>query len=363
MAYNVNKKDGTLLVSITDGSTDSSSSTLKLLGRGVTNYGEIMAENLVWLTENFANTSQPANPLDGQLWFDKTSLKMKVRHTSAWNPINGITVSATTPVGTFAEGDLWWDQDDDQLYGWDNDGSSWVLVGPTASTTDPNIALDAAMIGIDLDPGPGQLIIVIVDGEVVAAWSDDTYNTATYINNNVSITVGGTSIPVNLPTAFPSGLLPGCNLNNTTLSAGTPVFNGTAVTSKYADLAERYHADSIMEAGDLVKIGGEFEVTKTQNDLDNTFFGVVSENPALMMNNAAGPDSTHPYIALAGRIPVKVIGTVMKGQRLACSSVEGVARGITHEEAEQNVLSIIGRALEDKASEGEELIEVAIGRK
>lgn len=363
MAYDVNKKDGTLLVSIADGSTDSSSTTLKLLGRGVTNYGEIMAENLVWLTENFANNSQPGNPLDGQLWFDKSDLKMKVRHSAAWNPINGITVSATTPVGTFVEGDLWWDQDDDQLYGWDDDGSSWVLIGPSVSTLDPNIALDAAMIGIDLDPGPGQLIIVIVDGEVVAAWSDDTYNTATYINNNVSITIGGTSIPVNLPTAFPSGVLPGCNLNNATLTAGSPVFNGTAVTSQYADLAERYHADSEMEAGDVVKIGGVNEVTKTVDELDTQFFGVVSRSPALMMNNTAGPDETHPYIALAGRIPVKVIGFVTKGQRLACSSTPGVARGISEEEAKNNILSIIGRALEDKLIEEESSIEVAIGRK
>ena len=70
MAYQINKTSGALLVNLADGQIDSTSSDLSLIGRGYTGFGEAVNENFVKILENFANTSAPANPLAGQIWWD-----------------------------------------------------------------------------------------------------------------------------------------------------------------------------------------------------------------------------------------------------------------------------------------------------
>jgi len=137
-------------------------------------------------------------------------------------------------------------------------------------------------------------------------------------------------------------------------------FNGTATSAQYADLAERYEADAPLEAGDVVMIGGAKEVTKTTEAKSTEVFGIVSTAPGLMLNSEAGDDTTHPYIALAGRVPVKVIGPVSKGQRLVASNIAGVAMASSGLDA---ALAIIGRALEDKTTDEAGKIEAVVGVK
>lgn len=136
-------------------------------------------------------------------------------------------------------------------------------------------------------------------------------------------------------------------------------FNGTATRAQYADLAERYAADSEMEPGDVVIIGGEKEITKSDAMGTTEVFGVVSTQPGLMLNSDAGEDSSHPYVALAGRVPVKVKGEVKKGERLMSSDEAGIACAWDGED----FLAIIGRALESKTSEEIELVETVVGAK
>lgn len=216
MAYDINKKDGTLLVTVADGAVDDSQTTIKLLGRGVANYGEIVAENMVWMMENFANATPPANPLSGQIWYSTNSspsatypVGMYFFDGSNWKPFSGFVDS--TPPASANEGDLWWDENNDQLYGWDDTSSDWILVGPTI--TDPAISQDATPVGLDLNPGSGQMIIIIVNGLVVAAWADQPYSPADYAGNVGTINVGGTNVPINIPLSFPSGLVAGLNLS------------------------------------------------------------------------------------------------------------------------------------------------------
>lgn len=90
-------------------------------------------------------------------------------------------------------------------------------------------------------------------------------------------------------------------------------FSGTATTANYADLAELYLSDYAYEAGTVVRVGGEFEVTATDGDHNHSVLGVVSAFPAYLMNNQL--ENGLP-IALKGRVPVKVGGTVKKGDRL-----------------------------------------------
>ena len=135
-------------------------------------------------------------------------------------------------------------------------------------------------------------------------------------------------------------------------------FYGQATSALYADLAERFEADEILEAGDVVMIGGEKEITLTDRESTPDVFGVISIKPAYAMNADGGSDDTHPYVALAGKVPVKVIGKVLKGQRLVASSQSGIA--IAAET--KNIFAVVGRALESSDELGVKLVNAAVGK-
>lgn len=142
-------------------------------------------------------------------------------------------------------------------------------------------------------------------------------------------------------------------------------FQGKATSAQYADLAERFQADDVYEIGTVVKIGGPNEVTHTTSEFDNDVFGVVSENPAFLMNDGAGNDETHPPVAFAGRVQVKVTGPVKKGHRLVSSEMPGVAVAPTRQEQSTRMspFNVIGRALETSTDTGVSLVWVAVGAK
>lgn len=134
-------------------------------------------------------------------------------------------------------------------------------------------------------------------------------------------------------------------------------FRGTATAAQYADVAERYHADYPYPVGTLVQIGGPYEITQENDDLSEHVLGVISSNPAYLMNSEAGDHITHPAIAMVGRTPVRVVGRCIKGDRLV-SAGNGVARRARPGEATH--FNVVGRALHDKHDEGENLVEAVI---
>jgi uncharacterized Zn-binding protein involved in type VI secretion len=132
---------------------------------------------------------------------------------------------------------------------------------------------------------------------------------------------------------------------------------GVSMQAKYADLAERFAADAEYEAGTVVEIGGSAEITAASADLSEKVFGVISTKAAYLMNAGSGDDTTHPPVALSGRVPVKVIGIIRKGDRLV-SAGNGIARAGTNEEI--TPWNVIGRALQDKESDELSLIEAIV---
>ena len=126
MAYTINKTDGTVVATITDGTVDTSTS-LQLFGKSFSGFGEGLNENLVKLLENTASTSAPTAPLRGQLWMDTNTNQLKVYDGSSFKPTGGAKAQASEPTSASA-GDLWIDTDDDQVYVYT--GSAWLLVGP-----------------------------------------------------------------------------------------------------------------------------------------------------------------------------------------------------------------------------------------
>ena len=134
-------------------------------------------------------------------------------------------------------------------------------------------------------------------------------------------------------------------------------FRGQAITAQYADLAERFESDSAYPAGTVVALGGAKEITAAAEELTEDVFGVVSTKAAFLMNGDAGNDQTHPAIAVQGRVPVRVVGTVRKGDRLV-SAGAGLARAAARTEI--TAFNVIGRSLEDKTTAGEGVVEAIV---
>jgi hypothetical protein len=130
---------------------------------------------------------------------------------------------------------------------------------------------------------------------------------------------------------------------------------GTATAAQYADLAENYSADAEYAPGTVVGFGGSHEVTMCDTDGCRKVAGVVTSNPAYLMNAELEADNVCA-VALQGRVPVKVTGKVSKGDMMV-SNGNGGARA----EEDPKLGSVIGKALQDHDGE-EGMIEVVVGR-
>lgn len=403
MATSIYNYDGTLLATIPDGSIDTTSASIKFPGRGYINYGEPVNENMLWIMQNFASPTSPATPLNGQLWYDTSNRLIKVYDstTTSWISVGGVVRAASAPVSGTNVGALWYDTTKNQMHVWS--GSAWLLLGPLGASdnldplnpSSPTYSrIDAALVSDGTSNH--QIWRICIGTVVVAIFSKDAAfvpspaipGFATIvpgINLNTSIPnagIGGDSTvfknnQTNVPslnntydlgstsfrfanvfgTSFNGTNFTGTTYNGTTYNGTT--FNGTATQARYADLAERYAADAEYSPGTLVRIGGEKEITSCNKPGDIDVLGVVSTNPGYLLNSEAGSDVTHPAIALAGRVPCRVVGQVKKGQRLMSSSVEGVACAW---DQTYDRLSIVGRALEDKTTHGIGTIEIVVGK-
>jgi hypothetical protein len=168
-------------------------------------------------------------------------------------------------------------------------------------------------------------------------------------NNSVSIGLTGTRFASVFATNFT-----GTNFNGTTFTGNLV---GTAVQAQYADLAERFEADAYYIPGTVVELGGIKEITAAVKELTENVFGVISTAAGFLMNSIAGTDVTHPPIAVNGRVPVRVLGKCKKGDRLV-SAGNGLARAATRSEI--TAFNVIGRAIKDKTTDGEGLVEAIV---
>lgn len=133
-------------------------------------------------------------------------------------------------------------------------------------------------------------------------------------------------------------------------------FVGTATQAIYADLAENYQADATYDPGTVLVFGGEQEVTVTSVSHDERVAGIVSTNPAYLMNTGSGSVA----VGLTGRLPCMVQGPVNKGTLLVTSATPGVAQAL--DKAQWVPGCVIGKSLEVIEDNSVALIEVAVGR-
>jgi len=151
-----------------------------------------------------------------------------------------------------------------------------------------------------------------------------------------------------------TGSFTGASTGNLTIATGTLVANleGTATAAQYSDVAERFASNEVLAPGTVVALGGAEEICKVNEEGSDEVFGVVSslDQAAFKINGGAGNDDTHPYIAMTGRVDVKVIGTVNKGDRLISASVPGYAKAAIKSEC--TAFNVIGRSLTSKTTAG-----------
>ena len=302
MAYTVDYSDSNRgAITVTDGTLNADTS-IKLVGKNFYGYGEYVAENFLHLLENFSNSTAPTDPVRGQLWYNNS--------LDEWN--------------YYDNNDAW--------VGFKAGGVQTVTLTDNSAVTHPAVMMSS-----------GSTIIAIL--------SDAT---------SYTLASPGTGATLAARTAGFATIGKGMNLNPTNSSADFKL-HGRATEAEYADLAEIYSSDSDYEPGTVLMIGGEAEVTQTTEAFSPDVFGIVSTNPAYLMNSKAEGVA----VALEGRVPCKVIGHVRKGQRIVSSEEPGVARAVSDYERQESLdwYRIVGRALVDKTTEGVELIEVAVGIK
>jgi hypothetical protein len=167
MSYKINKTNGGLLVELADGVIDIVSSDITLVGRNYKGFGEAFNENFVKLIENFAATSAPGNPLEGQLWYDTSESRLKIYTGTLFKTAGAPTVSATRPTNPIA-GDLWIDNSQKRLHMYD--GTDWTLVGPEYSSTQGKTGVEAVTM-VDTSTQTRTVLAMYIGGVLAGIYS------------------------------------------------------------------------------------------------------------------------------------------------------------------------------------------------
>ncbi len=187
MAYQVDKFNGTFLVSVEDGTIDTTTD-LRFVGKNYAGYGEVQNENFLHLLENFANTTAPPKVVTGQVWYDSANKRLKFYDGSRFKMAGGAEVSATAPSG-LATGDFWWDSSAKQLYAWT--GTDFALIGPESSPDLGSSIISAAVVKgtVGTSIGPHTILKVFADDKVVGIFSKTAFTLDTTQNPIEDFTV------------------------------------------------------------------------------------------------------------------------------------------------------------------------------
>jgi hypothetical protein len=403
MAYTILKSNGQVLTTIADGTINTTSTALGLPGRNYAGYGQVLDTNFVHIMENFANTSPPPNPLQGQLWYNTNANTLYVcpadgtANANAWLALAQSGSSGTTTFGTLVvTGNITANNATiTNALSADTITVRLATVTDTATVTTANVTTlnagtsNTRVITTGANSTGGTITgtwtlngggtansiagtsLLVQNGNIQVGYANGTLGiktdnyyyangnpisfAGTYNNGNVfDYLTGGNSVSrfggaISVASVTTANITTGSNSTAGQITGNFTLTSGSRLNATYADLAERFEADAEYEYGTVVELGGDKEVTAVKLDLSENVFGVVSNTAAYLMNGAAGDDKTHPPIALAGRVEVKAIGKVNKFDRLV-SAGNGVARSAKSNEI--TAFNTIGRALANKSDDG-----------
>lgn len=176
MSYNIKKTNSDFLTEVVDGEVNQIATSLTLIGKNASSYGEVMNENFVRLLENFADTESPTKPLEGQLWYDTDQGRLKVYDGTGWKVSSGTVVSGSTPELT--QGELWIDSLRQQLYF--NDGNETVLAGPIYTKAQGVSGFQSIDV-VDVNQINHTVVFLYVASVLIGIFSQDTFTPLTQI--------------------------------------------------------------------------------------------------------------------------------------------------------------------------------------
>ncbi len=284
MAYTINRTDGTAIATITDGTSDNSTS-VTLFGKSFSGFGEGLNENLVKLLENSASTSAPSSPLRGELWFDTSTSQLKVYDGSSFKPTGGAKSQNSAPTSPGA-GDLWHDSDNDQLYVYT--GSAFQLVGPvyTAGQT-----LSGWLIETLASSGGNKVVSSMYAGNTrVAILSKETFTPSATQTGFATIKAG-----------FTLNSTLGAVFDGTNTQASAIDVSGTSNTSATviaggnflrADAADTTTGALTIDTDSGILIGGSQELTITVSSNDVTIAQTTQDKDMKFTVNDGGVTKT-----------------------------------------------------------------------
>jgi hypothetical protein len=264
MSYTITHTDGTTLTVIPDGQINQTVTDLTLIGKNATNYGGFFNDNFIRLLENFASTSEPNNPIEGQLWYDTTESRLKI-----YSKINGFTgtsgtIVSPTPPSNITQGDIWIDNTNGQLYF--NDGLSTKLAGPLFTNSQGTSGFNIETV-TDINGQSHTIAVLYVAGTILGIFSKDTFipsapisgftNTAQftgYQTNNILtvVKINSGSMSVNQTITGTSIL---SNTQITSQLTGDTGSTGTYTVSTSANIGLAGSPVTLTAVSDVIKIG------------------------------------------------------------------------------------------------------------
>jgi len=309
MAYTINKTDGTVVTTITDGTVDNTTS-LQLFGKSYSGFGEGLNENLVKLLENAASTAAPTAPLKGELWFDTTTNQLKVYDGTSFKPTGGSKSSASQPTSPSA-GDLWHDTANDQISVYT--GSAWLLVGPVYTSGQ---TLSGWKIETLASSGGNKVVSSMYVGNTrVAILSKETFTPSATQTGFAEIKAGLT-LNSTLGAVFEGSSTQASTLDvsGTTNTSGTVIAGGNFLR---ADAADTTTGALTVDTDDGILIGDSQElritvasnnvtVAQTSQDKDLSFTvndGGVTKTP-IALTGASGDITLTGDVTISGNLNV-----------------------------------------------------------
>jgi hypothetical protein len=340
-----------------------------------------------WKTISSATSSStaPTNNVTGDLWYDTVNQQLNVwtgtsfllvgPQFTAGQGTTGAIAATITDNGSVAHTVIELYVNDDRVGIVSKDATFTPAVAiPGFTTIRPGITLatggntplfQGTSTDSQLLSGISSTSFMRADANTGTTGSLSVLNSAQGLSVGLSsqfrVTVSGNDVTLRNQTSG-GNLYFGVNVaGNTTptltMFGSNGAISGNQINANYADVAERFEADEVMLPGTVVELGGVNEITQVSAELSEKVFGVISTRAAYLMNSSAGSDATHPPVAMTGRVPVNVVGQVLKGDRLV-SAGNGLARSAQAGEA--TAFNVIGRALRDKLDTGTGTVEAIV---
>jgi len=313
------------------------------------------------------STSPIKFPKQGDLWFSTQEQQLNVFNGSEYILI-GPSIGADTQAGW--RGDFEISQEEGtgirkynikSVIGTDNDVVSVVSADTFTVIVDNNdsskfqayapgskVYRGINLVGADPITGNSETEGIYFWGTAAHARHASSATTATNLLSTVRSSTNSQPHYVSFVSSL-AGNSPNYTSSTFTYNPGTrilyaPEFSGISTRARYADLAERYSSDRPYQPGTVVIIGGTAEITACKVRADTAVAGIISKNPGYMMNAEAGPDSSHPYVALKGRVECFVVGNIKKGDMLVTSRHFGHAEAWKQGDSPS---AVFARALQD----------------